>query len=75
MTIYDLMRRHIELGKWPKVKCDHTPKHATSNIGTVQVIRPTGIGVRFPGQNWDKWFWLEDQKDGRTCHMGQLKLL
>lgn len=72
MKILDVIKKFNETGKWPKVKIDVKMRHATSDIGVIQEIKPNGIGVVFPGQKWNAWFWENDQNDNRTKCMSQL---
>ena len=72
MNVLDVIKKAAEIGGFPKVKVDVKMKHATSDVGVINEIKPKGIGVKFPGQDWNAWFWAEDQNDKRTKCMNQL---
>lgn len=78
MNIEELLRSCYE-GKMPLVECADPVRHASSPIGRVVVIKyedgHKGCAVRFPGMDWDTWFWDSNENDGRKHYMRELKLL
>ena len=75
MNLTDVLIESGKQQKFPKVVIEEKLKHASSNIGVINEIKPNGIGVRFPDMNWNAWFWFENQNDKRTKHTGQLKFV
>lgn len=73
MTWIELLTKVGE-GKMPTVK--DTKK---ALIGSVTVIkdngRHRGIGVAFPGQNWDTWYHEINMGDRRSRYMDALEFV
>lgn len=63
----------------PRVRLQVALDQATSNEGTVTVIkangRHRGVGVWFPGLSWDTWFHEINTGDNRSRYMDQLELI
>jgi hypothetical protein len=73
MTWEQLLKKVGE-GKLPQVKVIETGK-----VGTVTVLkdngRHRGVGVQFPGLNYDTWYHELNTGDRRSRYMDQLELV
>lgn len=79
MKWIELLKAMSSSGDFPEVEVSITPKFATSNRGKVTVIksngRHSGVGVLFPGLNYDIWFHNSDDTDKRSRYIRDLILV
>lgn len=78
MTWEELLKS-VSSGKMPNVRSDTSIKYATSNEGIVTTIKDNGkhkgVGVTFPGQNWEEWFHCSDSNDKRSKYLRDLHII
>ena len=76
MTFEELLKS-VGTGKMPRVEAKIPIKHATTNKGTVVVIKDNGnfrgCAVLFDGMKWDTWFNDLDDADKRSHYMNELE--
>ena len=60
---------------FPRVRVQAPVRAGVSQDGTITVIKPSGVAVRFDGMGYDVWFWAETQDDRRSRYMSQLEII
>lgn len=75
MKVQEVINKSAQLNAFPMLISKEHIKYADSNTGTVTVIKPLGIAVRFEGMNYDIWFWEKESNDEKVKSMSQLEFI